>query len=190
MKLSRRTFNRGVGIAAAVVALVPLRGLAESAIPEPEPVVISRAAAVVLSARETQVVLMPVRQRQTKARPRAKGGKPAPPRTQLVFRDVVAGKAGPAYDVFLVVEGPNVFQATSARIEIGALEFAQPAGDKPVSIALPADEALAKVSKLRGFTRNMRVAIVRRAVKDGKGTETVPPDPVPPEIGAIELVRQ
>jgi hypothetical protein len=195
MKLTRRTFTQGIaGIAAA---LLPLRtgALAETAGEAPEPIVLARATEVVLSAHETHVVLTPVppphRRPPPKARPKTKGEKPAPARMQLVFRDVVASKGGPAYDVFLVIEGPNVFQATSTRVPVGALEFVdEPAeGAKAVTVVLEANDALAKVTKLRGFTRNMRVAIVRRAVKNEEGKESVPPDPSPPQIGAIELVR-
>jgi hypothetical protein len=37
--------------------------------------------------------------------------------------------------------------------------------------------------------RHLRLTIVRRPVANAAGVETVPPDPTPPEIGAIELVR-
>lgn len=189
--LSRRAFGRGVGAIAAT--LLPFRLSGEPVIEEPEPIVLARAAAVTLSARETQVVLMPVppaRRSPAKAKPKVKGPQ-ATPRTQLVFRDIVATKGGPAYEVFLVVEGPNVFQATSARIEIGVLDFVDgpPDGSKALTITLDASEAYARVAKLRGFSRNMRVAIVRRSVKDAEGKETVPSDPNPPEIASIELVR-
>src|SRR5687767_10799185 len=123
MSLSRRAFSLGLGISAVVAAFPSSCGpaLAESA-REEDAVVLARAAAVVLSAQETHVVLKPVpprRRTQPKARPKAKGAKPAPPRMQLVLRDVIASKGGPAYDVFLVVEGSNVFQASSRREQVG-----------------------------------------------------------------------
>src|SRR6476659_5353938 len=107
MQVSRRMFNR-----AAVAAVMMLTGrtageaLAEPAGDAVEPVVLARAMSVVLDARETHVVLTPVparRRPSPKSKPKAKGAKPAPPRTQLVLRDVVLRGGEPGYDIFLVL---------------------------------------------------------------------------------------
>ena len=218
MQLSRRAFNRG---GAAVAAAAFLRGgsgaFAESAGEAPEPVVLARATSVVLAARETHVVLTPVpppRRPPPKPRPKTKGEKPAPPRMQLVLRDVVARAGTDAYEVFLVLEGPNVFEATATRIQVGTLEQSRNKSDgddakgidtkeketretdakentvKRDSVTFDANEAFAQFAKIRGFNiRHLRVVLVRRDVKDEQGKDTVPRDPTPPEIGAVELVR-
>jgi len=196
MKVSRRMFNRTV--VAAVVMLCGWRaddGLAEPASDAVEPVVLARALSVVLDARETHVALLPVpvrRRPSPKRKTKAKGAKPAPPRTQLVLRDIVWRGEGPGYDVFLVLEGPNVFKATETRVQVGTLEqTGDPAtSGKPMTVALEANDAFARFAKIRGFNiRHLRVAIVRRALKDKKDEESQPTGRPHPEIGAIELVR-
>src|SRR5687767_1782557 len=107
--MTRRAFIPGAGMIAAVALLWLPPALAEPA--GHQQIVLARATSIMLTARETHVVLAPVPRRQQKARPRAKGAKPSAPRMQLVLRDVVARDGASAYDVFLVLEGPNVFEA-------------------------------------------------------------------------------
>ncbi len=112
-----------------------------------------------------------------------------------MLRDVVAADRTPAYDLFLVLEGMNVFAPTTTTQPVGALVFGKAGGDngsdRKESFAFDVTEALAKLSKTRGFNmRYLRLTIVRRAADaSGDETETVPSDPAPPEIGTIELVR-
>ena len=202
MTLTRRAFTRGAGAAAAGPALLWFRpAFAGPASGEPEPIVLARSASVVLTARETHVVLTPVPpRRQQKARPKTKGAKTGPRRMQLVIRDLVIRDGASAYDVLLVLEGPNVFEASTTRVDLGPLEPGIASDDagggrkgvdkKGVTIALEANDAFARFAKIRGFNmRHLRVVIVRRGAKDEHGKESVPPDPTPPEIGAIELVQ-
>jgi tyrosinase len=163
-----------------------------------EPLVLARATEIDLSARETAVVFDPVpppRRRPPRAK-LPKGAKPPAPRTRVVLRDVVAVDRTPPYDLFLVLEGSNVFAPTTTSQPIGALEFFGGTGrgdggrERGETVAFDATEAIAKFAKTRGFNmRFVRLTIVRRGVTDASGNETVPPDPTPPEIGAIELVR-
>jgi hypothetical protein len=162
-------------------------------------VVLARAAEVDLSARETAVVFAPVPPpRRAPQKSRVKGAKRAPasaPRTFVILRDTTAPDRAPVYDLFLVLEGPNVFAPTTTSQWVGALELFGGTGRdgsqlRPETLAYDASEAMAKLAKVRGFNmRRLRLSIVRRPVTDAAGVETVPPDPVPPEIGAIELVR-
>lgn len=166
-------------------------------LPAPEPAVFARAAAVELSARETAVVFAAV---TPPRRPPQKGkvAKHAPaPRTRVVLRDVVVADRTPSYDLFLVLEGSNVFAPTTTSQRVGALELFGGSGRdadgvraSAEMIAFDVTEAMARLSKQRGFSmRHLRLSIVRRPVTDASGVETVPPDPTPPAIGAIELVR-
>jgi len=193
MKLTRRAFNRG-GAAVAAAALLPLPARA-TVPPRDEALVLARATDVDLSAQETAVVLAPVpRPRRPPQKPKhAKGAKPAAARTWIVLREVVAADRPPAYDLFLVLEGMNVFAPTTTTQPVGALVFGEAGrdngSDRKASFAFDVTEALAKLSKTRGFNmRYLRLTIVRRAA-DASGNETVPGVPAPPEIGAIELVR-
>lgn len=200
MKLTRRAFNCG-GAAAAAVALLPIG--ARATVPPSDALVLARATNVDLSAQETAVVLAPVLPpRRPAQKPKlAKGEKPAAPRTWVVLREVVAADRTPAYDLFLVLEGMNVFAPTTTTQPVGALVFGKAGGDngpdRKETFAFDVTEALAKLSKTRGFnTRYLRLTIVRRAADasskeaaDASGKETVPSDPAPPEIGTIELVR-
>lgn len=169
-----------------------------------EPLVLARATEIDLSARETAVVFGPVapprrrpqRVKVARGAKVAKGVKPPVPRTRVVLRDVVAADRTPAYDLFLVLEGPNVFAPTTTSQPIGALEFFGGSGrgddgrERGETVAFDATAAMAKLAKTRRFNiRFLRLTIVRRGVADASGNETVPPDPTPPEIGAIELVR-
>lgn len=53
-----------------------------------------------------------------------------------------------------------------------------------------ATDALSRLACAPGFTLNLlRVSIVRRGFAGIAGAEFVPPDPDPPRIGAIELLR-
>jgi hypothetical protein len=194
MTLTRRAFNRGAA-AVAAAAILPERARA-TVPPRDEALVLARATDIDLSARETAVVLAPVRPpRRPPQRPkRAKGEKPAAPRTWIVLRDVVAADSAPAYDLFLVLEGPDVFRPTTTSQPVGALELGTAGGDKgpdrKEALAFDVSEALAKLSKVRGYRMQyLRLSIVRRPVTDASSNETVPRDPTPPEIGAIELVR-
>ncbi len=195
MKLTRRAFNCGVA-AVAAAALLPMRALA-TAPPKDEGLVLARATDIDLSAQETVVVLAPVPpQRRPRQQPkRVKGEKPAASRTWIVLRDVVvAADRTPAYDLFLVLEGPDVFRPTTTSQRIGALELGTASGDNGLdrseTFAFDLSEALAKLSKVRGYRMQfLRLTIVRRPVTDASGNETVPTDPAPPKIGAIELVR-
>lgn len=196
MTLTRRTFNRGA-VAAAAVTLLPSQTCA-TVPPKDEALVIARATDVDLSAQETAVVFAPVpppRRSPQKTRP-AKGAKPVAPRMWIVLRDVVMADRAPAYDLFLVLEGPDVFRPTTTSLPVGAWE---PVGanaggdngrDRNAAVAFDITEALAKLSKVRGYhMRRLRLSIVRRPVVDASNAETVPPVAAPPEIGAIELVR-
>ena len=200
MKLTRRAFNCG-GAAVAAIALLPIGARANA--PPSDALVLARATDVDLSAQETAVVLAPVPPpRRPPQRPKlAKGEKPTPARTWIVLRDVVAADRAPAYDLFLVLEGTNVFAPTTVTQPVGALVFGEAASDsgsdRKATFAFDVTEALAKLSKTRGFNmRYLRLTIVRRAVEasgkesaEASGNEKVPGDPVPPEIGVIELVR-
>ncbi|MBX9773343.1 MAG: hypothetical protein K2Y71_02930 [Xanthobacteraceae bacterium] len=191
--LTRRAFNTGV-VAAAAAALLPMPARA-TVPPKDEALVLARATEVDLSAQETAVVLAPVPQRRPpQQRKLAKGEKPPAPRTWIVLRDVIAAERAPAYDLFLVLEGTNVFAPTTTAQPIGALALKGGSGDegkeRRETVAFDVTEPLTKLSKTRGFNmRFLRLTIVRRAVKDDSGKETVPNDPRPPEIGTIELVR-
>jgi hypothetical protein len=192
--ITRRAFNTGV--AAAAWTLLPARSRA-TVPPRDAALVLARATDVDLSAQETAVMLAPVPQRRPpQQRKLAKGEKPPALRTWIVLRDVIAADNTPAYDLFLVLEGTNVFAPTTATQPIGALELKadRERGDdgkeRRETVAFDVTEPLAKLSKTRGFNmRFLRLTIVRRAVKDEAGKETVPSDPKPPEIGTIELVR-
>ena len=113
MKLTRRAFNRG-GAAAVVAVMLPERARA-TVPPRDEALVLARATDVDLSAQETAVVLAPVPPpRRPLQKPKlAKGEKPPAPRTWIVLRDVMAADRTPAYDLFLVLEGINVFAPTT-----------------------------------------------------------------------------
>lgn len=193
MKLSRRAFIGG----AAAAAVAPLPGRARATVPpRDEALVLARATDIDLSAQETAVVFAPVPlPRRAPQRPRpAKGEKPAAQRTWIVLRDVVAAARAPAYDLFLVLEGPNVFAPTTTSQPIGALELGAAGGDnapdRKEAFAFDVSEALAKLSKVRGYRMSfLRLSIVRRPAADASGKGTVPSNPTPPEIGTIELVR-
>ena len=195
MIVTRRTFNTSVATV-AVAALLPAR-LHATVPPRDEALMLARATDVDLSAQETAVVLAPVPQRRPpQQRKLAKGEKPAALRTWIVLRDVIAADNTPAYDLFLVLEGTNVFDPKTTMQPVGALELKadRERGDdgraRSETVAFDVTEPLAKLSKTRGFNmRFLRLTIVRRAVKDESGKETVPSDPAPPEIGTIELVR-
>ena len=122
---------------------------------------------------------MPVPQRRPpQQRKLAKGEKPPAPRTWIVLRDVIAPDKMPAYDLFLVLEGTNVFAPATTTQPVGALELKadRERGDdgraRSETVAFDVTEALAKLSKTRGFNvRFLRLTIVRRAVKDELGKE-------------------
>jgi hypothetical protein len=200
MKFTRRAFTCG-GAAVAAAALLPF-GARATVPPREEALVLARATGIDLSAQETAVVLAPVPPpRRPPQKPKlAKGAKPAAPRTWVVLRDVVAADRSPAYDLFLVLEGTNVFAPTTTTQPVGALVFGKAGGDngsdRKETFAFDVTEALAKLSKTRGFNRRyLRLTIVRRAIdaasneKETVPSESAPSAPVPPEIGAIELVR-
>ncbi|MCC6890061.1 MAG: tyrosinase family protein [Hyphomicrobiales bacterium] len=166
------------------------------ATPLQEPLVLARAVEIDLSAQETAVVFAPVPPRRSPQQPKgAKGGGARAARTLVVLREAVVPERAPAYDLSLVLEGPNVFEPTTTSLPIGSLERYGGSGRGDGSadsetIAFDATEALAKLGKLRGFNlRHLRLTIVRRALRDASGVQIVPEDPQPPEIGAIELVR-
>jgi hypothetical protein len=192
MKLTRRAFNRGV--AAAAAALLPVAARA-TVPPRDEARVLARATDIDLSAQETAVVFAPVPPpRRPPQKPKlAKGEKPKAARTWIVLRDVVVADRAPAYDLFLVLEGTNVFAPKTTTQPVGALVFGKAGGDsgsdRKESFAFDVTEALARLAKTRGFNmRYLRLTIVRRAT-DASGAETAPSAPAPPEIGTIELVR-
>jgi hypothetical protein len=190
MSLTRRAFNCGAA-AATAAALLPMSALG-TVPPSDEALVLARATDVDLSAQETAVVLAPVPSRRPQKPKRAKSAKPPAPRTWIVLRDVVASDRTPAYDLLLVLEGPDVFRPTTTSQRIGEVGGGPAGGDNRNDRALAFDvtEALAKLSKVRGYhLRRLRLTIVRRPVADASGSATVPRDPTPPEIGAIELVR-
>jgi tyrosinase len=175
---------RGQRLELKTVATVP---------PRPEPVVLARATDIDLAARETAVVLAPVPPPRRPPPVKAAKGAPRPvPRMRIVLRDVVVADRTPAYDLFLVLEGLNVFEPTTTSVPIGALELFGATGDNRAAetIAFDATDAMAKLARVRGFhPRHLRIVIVRRPLPDGAGVDAVPPDMTPPEIGAIELVR-
>jgi hypothetical protein len=197
MTITRRTFNTG---AVAVAAATLLPGPVHATVPpKDEALVLARATDVDLSAQETAVVLAPVPQRRpAQQRKHAKGEKPTARRTWIVLRDVVAADRSSAYDLFLVLEGTNVFAPTTTTQPVGALAFGKDSGDNGAertdtkeTFAFDVTEPLAKLSKTRGFNmRYLRLTIVRRPVADAKSNEAAPTNPAAaPEIGAIELVR-
>src|SRR5262249_39772228 len=122
--------------------------------------------------------------------------KPPAPRMWIVLRDVVRADRTPAYDLSLVLEGPDVFRPTTTSQPVGAWE---PAGGTESSdngrhpneaVAFHVTPALAEPSKVRGYPlRHLRLTILRRPVTDASNAESASPVPAPPEIGAIELVR-
>jgi hypothetical protein len=207
--ITRRTFNTG---AVSLVAAALLPAAAHANVPPKDALVLARATEIDLSAQETAVVLAPVPSRRPPQRPKlAKGEKPPVPRTWIVLRDVAAADRTPIYDLSLVLEGTNVFAPTTTTQPVGVLEFGKPAGDKEKeadrkeTFAFDVTEALAKLSKTRGFNmRYLRLTIVRRPAKDDSaavkkddagvkkddaGKEAAPAVSAPPEIGVIELVR-
>jgi hypothetical protein len=204
MKLTRRAFTCG-GAAIAAAALMPTGVLAT--MPPSDALVLARATDVDLSAQETAVMLAPVPppRRSVQKPKRAKGEKPPAVRTWIVLRDVVAADRTPAYDLSLVLEGTNVFAPTTTTQPVGALVFEKAGGDsgadRKQTFAFDVTDALAKLSKTRGFNmRYLRLTIVRRAAdppaneketapRDPAPSAPVPSAPVPPGIGAIELVR-
>lgn len=195
MKLTRRAFNRG-GAAIVAAALLPVHARA-TVPPRDEALVLARATDVDLSAQETAVVFTPVpvpRRPPQKSKP-GKGEKPAASRTWIVLRDVVAAGRTPVYDLFLVLEGPDVFRPTTTSQPVGVLELGSD-DKRSDAIAFDVSEPLAKLSKVRGYRlQYLRLTIVRRPATDAAekadaaDKETVPSAPTPPEIGAIELVR-
>jgi hypothetical protein len=190
MTLTRRAFNRGAA-ALAVTAMLPEPARA-TVPPKDEALVLARATDIDLSAQETTVVFAPVpapRRPPQKPKP-AKGEKPAAPRTWIVLRDVVAADRAPTYDLSLVLEGPDVFRPVTTSQPVGAWEPGS--GDKRgEAFAFDISEALAKLSKVRGYRMQLlRLLIVRRpAAADTSGNDKAPGNPMPPEIGTIELVR-
>src|SRR5262245_34218236 len=123
LPMTRRAFIQGAGTATAI--LLWFRPAAFAGPASDEPIVLARATSIVLTARETHVVLAPwpVRRRPPpQSRPKTKGAKPASRRMQLILRDVIVRDGASAYDVLLVLEGPNVFEATATRVELGPLE--------------------------------------------------------------------
>jgi tyrosinase len=181
---------------AARLAIDP--ALASGPSETPAEIVLARGRRIELSARESHLVLTPVpRPRgQSSVRRQTKGKAASRPRIHVVLRDVTARDRTPAYDVFLVLEGTNVFQATTTSVRLGGLDmfggFGNGRDGKDVGevIAFDATEAVARLSKTRGYNlRHLRVSIVRRSVIDALGGEIVPRDPMPPAIGAIELVQ-
>ena len=196
MKLTRRAFNRG-GAAVAAVAMLPGRARA-TVPPRDEALVLARATDIDLSAQETAVVLAPVPppRRPPQKPKRAKGEKPAASRTWIVLRDVVAADRTPAYDLFLVLEGTNVFAPTTTTQPVGALELLRhKAGGDDGSRA----QRVHCLRRYRGVGEAFEDPRLQHAlpaphdraaaVTDTSGNETVPGDPTPPEIGTIELVR-
>jgi hypothetical protein len=191
MKLTRRSFNGGVAVI-AMIASLPVAVHAET-VPPSDALVLARATDIDLSALETAVVLMPVPPpRRPPQRPKlAKGEKPPAVRTWIVLREVVAGDRSPAYDLFLVLEGTNVFAPTTTTQPVGALVFGKAGGDKGAerkeTFAFNVTDALAKLSKTRGFNmRYLRLTIVRRAAADKPANAKVvapsdsgPSDPAP-----------
>jgi tyrosinase len=158
----------------------------------PDEIVLARGPGVELTARESHLVLAAVPRPPARYVPKGQQKAKAPtprPRMHIVLKDVVASDRTPPYDVSLVLEGPNVFDPTTTTAELGAMEFFGERGaqnDDDEDVAFDATEAIAKLSKVRGYNiRHLRVTIVRRA--DGQGN--VPRDPSPPRIGAIELVQ-
>jgi hypothetical protein len=110
----------------------------------------------------------------------------------IVLKDVIASDRTPPYDVSLVLEGLNVFDPTITTVPLGGLELFGPAGrdGDGDDFAFDATEAIAKLSKVRGYNiRHLRVSITRRAVADESGKDVVPDDPSPPQIEAIELIQ-
>jgi hypothetical protein len=191
------TLTRWALVCAAAAAIAMLPAVAGAIVPpKDEALVLGRATDVDLSAQETAVVFAPVApQRRPRQKAKAtKGEKPAAPRTWIVLRDVMAAGGPPAYELFLVLEGSNVFAPTTTAQRIGALELGTTRSDKGLErkkdVAFDVSEVLAKLSKVRGYRMQyLRLTIVRQPVANASGDKTVPSDPTPPEIGAIELVR-
>ncbi|MEA2902947.1 MAG: polyphenol oxidase [Alphaproteobacteria bacterium] len=170
--------------------------LARGALPmqAPAPVLLARGATMTLQARESQIVLTSVpRQGRTSA------GPVTPARLRVVLRDVVARDGAPPYDVFLVLEGTSLFDPSTTSVRIGALDLfggagtghhGHAGGSAGETIAFDATEAVARLSRLRGYELGrLRVTITRRGFPLSTGGEFVPPDSDPPKIGAIELLQ-
>jgi Common central domain of tyrosinase/Polyphenol oxidase middle domain len=179
----------------APLAMTPPTGVI-SATP-PEAIVLARSRSIKLDARESDLVLMPVPRPRGKRRARRQPNRKRAIRARMhiVFKYVTARDRTPPYDVFLILEGSNVFEATKTSIRIGALELFGGIGrgrdtDEGESIAFNVTGAIASLSKMRGYNiRRLRVSIVRRSFVDESGKPITPPDPSPPTIGAIELVQ-
>ena len=158
-------------------------------------IVLARGRGVELTARESHLVLAPVPRPPVKYAPKGHPNAKAPPRRQrmhIVLKDVVAGDRTPAYDVSLLLEGPNVFDPTTTTVSLGGLDLFGPIGrdGDGEDIAFDVTNAIAKLSKVRGYNlRHLRVSIVRRAVADASGKDVVPVDPIPPQIGSVELIQ-
>ena len=118
-------------------------------------------------------------------------------RLRVVLRDVVASGESPPYDVFLVLEGSSPFEAGATSVRIGALDLFGGAGRSHhghagggATIALEVSQAVEQLSRQRGFNLSrLRVSVVRRGFASTVGGEFVPPDPQPPQIGAVELIQ-
>ena len=167
----------------------------------PEPIVLARGNGAELLARESHLVLKPVprprvspqRKGATKDAPKASRALP----TYLVFKDIAARDRTPPYEVSLILEGTNVFEGKSTTEWVGVLDLFGGAGNgrtggerDPETIAFEVTEAMARLSKMRGYNiQSLRVAIVRRAFIETSGKEFVPPDPVPPIFDSIEIVQ-
>jgi hypothetical protein len=161
-----------------------------------EEIVLARGQGIELAAQDSHLVMAPVARPRPKPAPKAKQKAKAPPRAPrlyVVLRDIAAPDRALPYDVSLVLEGPNVFDATATAVPIGRLELFGDAGRQGSTgeaVAFDVTDAIAKLSRVRGYNiRHLRVSIARRALADGSGKHVVPADPNPPQIGAIELVQ-
>jgi hypothetical protein len=158
------------------------------------PVVLARAAALRLSAKENEVALVPVVGRsQSLTRPTPGAAQ----RLRIVLRNVIARDGVPPYDVLLVAKGADP-QVAATTVRIGALDLfgglgpGAHRGGKPnvAIIAFEATDALAELSRIGAFDmRDLRVLIARRSFPLVNGGAFTPDDPDPPRIGSIELLQ-
>ena len=175
-------------------------GYRRAAAARPRPVVLARAGAMRLTARESQVALD--RQSSRPAARRCRAARPRPAaraRLRVVLRNVIANEQSPPYDVFLALEG-------GPRVPDGRIGAARRARSVRRRRRARRRERIAMASRSSHSTRASAVAELvaharlRHATICGcrwcggvlpfpTGGEFVPPDPDPPRIGAIELIQ-
>jgi hypothetical protein len=90
-----------------------------------EPVVLARAGAMTLSARESRITLVAVAQKRKPAAEAPAGGSV---RLRVVLKNVIAADRTPPYDVYLLLDGQSVLAAGATAARIGGLDLFGGAG--------------------------------------------------------------